>query len=73
MNFCCMENTRYGNLEKRNTLFLEAFSFSLEFLLQKTSQNKYILKIKVIWAKLGFYVLFSSQGHIGTGSQHCHL
>ena len=25
------------------------------------------------WSKLGFYILFNSQGHIGTGSQHCHL
>ena len=24
-------------------------------------------------SKLGFYILFNSQGHIGTGPQHCHL
>ena len=24
-------------------------------------------------SKLGFYVPFNSQGHIGTGPQHCHL
>ena len=24
-------------------------------------------------SKLGFYILFNSQGHIGTGPQKCHL
>ena len=24
-------------------------------------------------SKLGFYIPFNSQGHIGTGPQHCHL
>ena len=24
-------------------------------------------------SKLGFYIPFNSQGHIGTGSKHCHL
>ena len=24
-------------------------------------------------SKLGFFVPFDSQGHIGTGPQHCHL
>ena len=32
---------------------------------------KFILLTQI--TKLGFYVPFNSQGHIGTGPQNCHL
>ena len=34
-----------------------------------------IMVVKELWtkSKLGFYVPFNSQGHIGTGPQNCHL
>ena len=35
--------------------------------------NLSILGYKLQSSKLGFYMLFNGQGHIGTGSRHCHL
>ena len=32
-----------------------------------------VAKYASAWSKLGFYVPFNSQGHIGTGPQNCHL
>ena len=39
-------------------------------------RNKYYWPINLVIlvkSKLGFYVPFNSQGHIGTGPQNCHL
>ena len=32
-----------------------------------------LTSVVVVLIKLGFYVPSNSQGHIGTGSQHCNL
>ena len=44
---------------------------------QLLSTGRPISSFTLLWAKvgpkLGFYVPFNSQGHIGTGPQNCHL
>ena len=52
---------------------LNLASNQLPELLENILRAAIIYHIEGQRSKLGFYVPFNSQGHIGTGPQNCHL
>ena len=54
-------------------LYLTTFPKFVAFKLRQERLHRNIDQFKVSKSKLGFYVPFNIQGHIGRGPQHCHL
>ena len=60
---------------------IKHWSVGIIYKLTKCRVITVVLQTVIIWqvvtneqqSKLEFYVPFNSQGHIGTGPQHCHL
>ena len=78
-----MLKTLRSSVEKRLKPYLEKNCYRLATMLDPrfkllwctttSEKSDAIEELTKLGSKLGFYVPFNSQGHIGTGLQNCHL
>ena len=54
-------------------MLMKCFIYAFSIVFVDKNKALLLLYFLLLQTKLGFYVPFNSQGHIGTGPQNCHL